>query len=302
MPIKRDWMVGYRFGRVVVTAHAGRSMWHVKCDCGEEKTVRTDHLRRGLSQSCGCLSAEMARARNRRHGDTVGYTQTAEYRTWRKMIVRCENKNCADYYLYGARGIKVCQEWRESFAEFLAHVGRKPSPKHSIDRINNNGNYEPGNVRWATARQQRRNQRSKQEVRIAAAAVAAGSLLLSLLLVPSVSAHDYKRPDLDHWYGGLRNPRSSNSAVRSVGCCSKTDCHETQAAMRGNEWWARLAVRNGVDWDPGPWVRVPEDAILPNQNNPTGSAVICHSMSRGVDGNIDPASNTVFCFIRPTES
>lgn len=85
--------------------------------------------------------------------------KTTEYRTWVNMIQRCENPRHISYKDYGAKGITVCAEWRHNYKAFLAHVGRKPSPKHSIDRINSAGNYEPGNVRWATRLEQGRNRR-----------------------------------------------------------------------------------------------------------------------------------------------
>lgn len=120
--------------------------------------------------------------------------------------------------------------------------------------------------------------------------------------------HDWKRPDLDNWYGSLKNPHASSNVVRDVGCCSKDDCHETEAEMRGNEWWARLGTRvrtadgQNLEWKPGPWVKVPPEAVLEQHDNPTGNAVICHSMVISMDGEIKPETSTVFCFIRPTES
>jgi hypothetical protein len=82
------------------------------------------------------------------------------------MITRCENPNVHNYASYGGRGVRVCSAWRGDFAAFLAHVGRRPSPQHSIDRIDNDGNYEPGNVRWATTAQQNRNQRDNLFVEV----------------------------------------------------------------------------------------------------------------------------------------
>jgi hypothetical protein len=98
---------------------------------------------------------------NLRHGDTR-HGRTPEYYAWVSMIRRCHAPRARNYRLYGARGITVCQRWRESFPTFLGDVGRKPSPDLSLDRIDNNGNYEPGNVRWATRSEQQRNKRPFQ--------------------------------------------------------------------------------------------------------------------------------------------
>lgn len=116
--------------------------------------------------------------------------------------------------------------------------------------------------------------------------------------------HDRNRPDLDQWYGDLRNPRSNNSAVQRFGCCSKQDCHTTEAEMRGNDWWARLGNIHppSADWDLQDWVKVPPEAVLLNSTNPTGSAVICHERDMmGGTSRVDPKSR-IWCFIPPTES
>jgi hypothetical protein len=132
-------------------------------------------------------------------------------------------------------------------------------------------------------------------------------LLWLLLWCTPALGHDWKRPDLDAWYGSLKNPRASSGVVRDIGCCSKEDCHETEAEMRGNDWWARLGsqhrVKAGIDWELADWVKVPAEAVLLHQTNPTGSAVICHSVTLTDGGRrIDPAASTVFCFVPPSES
>ena len=92
-----------------------------------------------------------------KHGHATHANRTPEYGAWRNMITRCEVPTDRYFLHYGGRGIAVCPRWRKSFVDFLADIGERPSPKHSLDRINNDGNYEPGNVRWATAREQARN-------------------------------------------------------------------------------------------------------------------------------------------------
>lgn len=96
---------------------------------------------------------------NFKHGQATKGKVTTEYRIWSCMIDRCENVNTPAYSDYGGRGIKVCERWRNSFESFLSDVGKRPSKNHSLDRLNNDGNYEPGNFRWATRKEQSRNTR-----------------------------------------------------------------------------------------------------------------------------------------------
>lgn len=104
------------------------------------------------------MTASLISTRRRRHGDTIGYEKTFEYRVWRGMISRCHNSRVKSYKDYGAKGVSVCERWRRSFAAFLEDMGRAPTHKHSIDRYpNRRGHYEPRNCRWANSKQQRRN-------------------------------------------------------------------------------------------------------------------------------------------------
>lgn len=131
-----------------------------RCSCGNEKEIWACHVRSGATRSCGCLVADNNRKLRQRlsHGDCAGGKLSAEYRVWVSMMSRCSNPMVKSYPNYGGRGIIVCEKWKASFSDFLADVGRRPGPKHSLDRFpNNNGNYEPGNVRWATAAEQNRN-------------------------------------------------------------------------------------------------------------------------------------------------
>jgi hypothetical protein len=153
--------VGQRFGRLLVLAHGSRPKYFIcQCDCKNTREIRRDHLANG-TKSCGCLQREAAMAAHRTHGDS-GKTESSEYRSWRAAVNRCHNPNHCFFPNYGGRGITVCEEWRHDYSAFLGHVGRKPTPVHSLDRIDSNRGYEPGNVRWATKEIQARNTRANR--------------------------------------------------------------------------------------------------------------------------------------------
>jgi hypothetical protein len=133
-----------------------------RCECGREHVALLGNVVSGMTRSCGCLLDE---ARRQPKNVIHGLAHTSEYRTWQGMLRRCENPDEASYHNYGGRGIRVCERWH-SFESFYADMGTKPSPRHSLDRINNDGNYEPGNCRWATSKQQCRNTRRTQRFEI----------------------------------------------------------------------------------------------------------------------------------------
>ena len=161
---------GQKFERLTVVRHVGfdkhrNAIWLCRCDCGEQKALRSGSLRTGHIRSCGCLSSETIVARNREAASQNGEAirRTPEYRCWWGIKSRCYNPNTAKYNIYGGAGVTVCARWLESYSNFLADMGRRPSPKHSIDRYPNPaGNYEPTKCRWATPIQQRHNRRGKQ--------------------------------------------------------------------------------------------------------------------------------------------
>jgi hypothetical protein len=153
-------LVGQRFGRLTVMSRCPRrprdkeSRWHCKCDCGNDRDVLAGNLRSGQHISCGCLRKE----RNLLHGQAGRRTPT--YMSWAGMFARCYNPKTQQYKNYGGRGIKVHPSFRD-FQTFLEHIGERP-PGTSLDRIDVNGDYAPGNVRWATDKQQTRNKRDNR--------------------------------------------------------------------------------------------------------------------------------------------
>lgn len=152
---------GNVYGRLTVLAYAGKtksgdSKWSCRCECGNITTVPRGSLRKGYggTKSCGCG----------RRSQGGGYS-TTEYTTWKEMKRRCYNRRNSQYHLYGGRGIVICDRWRTSFVNFLADMGPKPFPEATIDRYpDNNGNYEPGNCRWATKLEQGQNTRKARVI------------------------------------------------------------------------------------------------------------------------------------------
>lgn len=151
-------IAGRKFGKLTVRELSGFkgkiSVWLCDCACGGTIDAWGNLLRTGRTQHCGCLSIY------------DGHSQHPLFNTWNGMIDRCHNESSKSYRLYGARGIEVCARWRNSFDDFAADVGDKPSPRHSLGRIDNDGNYEPGNVRWETRWEQQRNKRSCRYVTV----------------------------------------------------------------------------------------------------------------------------------------
>lgn len=163
-------LVGEKFGRLTVKDFSDsdgheseRARWLCLCECGQTVIVTGKRLRSGNTKSCGCLRAESGRLRvkdlavsNRKHGMAT----TPEYDSWRAMIDRCTNQDHVAYHNYGGRGIKICERWLECFENFFTDMGPRPKPTDSLDRFpDHNGNYEPGNCRWATKKEQGRNTR-----------------------------------------------------------------------------------------------------------------------------------------------
>jgi len=153
-------LTGKRYGRLVVIERANFGDRHIKwvcvCDCGNRTTPHGDALKIGLTASCGCIRAELVRQRCITHGNALGYKSTPELRAWQHAKARCVTKTDAKYKNYGGRGIRMCDEWLNNPSAFLSYVGKRP-PGCTLDRIRVHGDYAPGNVRWATPKQQANN-------------------------------------------------------------------------------------------------------------------------------------------------
>jgi hypothetical protein len=162
---------GDRYGQLVIlretTPHGnGRAYraFECLCNCGDTVSVMLKSLRSGHTVSCGCVASSV-RLKNSSAAKTHGDTQSPEYQAWRHMRYRCYVSTSSEYHRYGALGVTVCAEWRGDYSAFLLYVGRRPGPEYSLDRWPDPfGNYEPGNVRWATPEQQMHNLRNNNWV------------------------------------------------------------------------------------------------------------------------------------------
>ena len=153
-------LAGMKFNRWTVIEKVGKEaqgiVWMCRCDCGTEKTVSGGNLRSGLSKSCGCWNLEQVRSAKKH-----GMSKSPEFKVWKLMRNRCNNTDSPDYPRWGGRGIRVCPRWDASFSDFYADMGPRPDGT-SIERMDNNGNYDPGNCKWATDEEQAHNKRNNR--------------------------------------------------------------------------------------------------------------------------------------------
>jgi len=156
-------LTGRIFGRLTVKSRIvppkGRTLFVCACECGNEVTVNGSDLQTGNNVSCGCFRTTRIGKVNYKHGAASKNDLTGAYRSWRAMKDRCHNEDNSNFKAYGARGVKVCDRWIESFENFFADMGERPEGQ-SLDRIDVNGDYEPANCRWASVTEQARNQRT----------------------------------------------------------------------------------------------------------------------------------------------
>jgi hypothetical protein len=162
-------LTGRKFTRLLVIARAGSnkhgfSIWKCVCDCGNERIVGAGELLRGESKSCGCLRTERISKLKFKHGHARSGNASPTYQSWMAMHLRCTNPNSNNWENYGGRGITICERWQgeHGFENFLADLGERPEG-HTLDRREVNGNYEPGNCRWATPTEQSNNRRNTQQ-------------------------------------------------------------------------------------------------------------------------------------------
>lgn len=166
-PIAED-LTGQAFSRLTVVEYVGDRRWRCRCVCGKEVFPDGSSLRKGKTKSCGCQRRDDTIARNRtadragrKNGRFLhGLHGTPEYTIWKGLKQRCSNPRLKAYANYGGRGVCVCERWRLSFDAFLEDMGSRPSPQHEIDRIDNDGNYEPSNCRWVKRAVNSRNKRT----------------------------------------------------------------------------------------------------------------------------------------------
>lgn len=202
---------GERFSRLTVQEDLGRISTAGRnrrarciCDCGQLCEVAVVNLRTGNTRSCGCLKAELDAAPSI-HGHSRRRSESKEYRAWKAMITRCTNPKAKNWDIYGGRGISVCPEWRESFSAFFGHIGQAPSDQHTVDRKDGDGNYEPGNVRWATRKEQQSNRRDAIFVQF-------NGQRMRIHDVARITGKSYR-----YWWNHFRHDPSSCSSLAGKG-------------------------------------------------------------------------------------
>jgi hypothetical protein len=208
--------VGTRFGRLVVIGDSEphimpngtkQSRWLCQCDCGETTVSVPSIMKSGTKQSCGCLARELSSKRLVKHGGTG----TPEHECWLSMRKRCYDPGQRSYALYGARGIVVCDEWLNSFEQFFADMGPRPSPAHSIEREDNDGPYAPWNCSWELFPVQCRNKRNNHWVTYNGERMILGDATKAAGITPAAYYSRVKRNWPEHMLFTPMRPKRTNS-------------------------------------------------------------------------------------------
>ena len=154
-------LIGQKVGKLTVIGRASKNKFLCECECGNKTEVFGSNLNRRHTVSCGCYQKEIRGLSSVTHG----MTKTDEFNIWQSMKQRCYDKNCKAFAHYGGRGIRICNRWIESFENFILDIGKRPSKQHSIERVNNDGDYELSNCKWATKREQAQNRRYNVKIK-----------------------------------------------------------------------------------------------------------------------------------------
>lgn len=237
---KFKYKAGDKFNHWKLIEYAGNGKWLAECDCGNKRNVFISHITKGNSKSCGSLTCTvLTRGSHRR-------THTTEYRIWNSAKQRCINPNNDRYKDYGGAGVIMCDRWLNSFENFLCDMGEKPD-KHSLDRVNPFGNYEPSNCRWATAKEQQNNRRS-QAVKGYSIAAEAEKAKLPYKLVSSRLQRGWSLADATTipLIKSDKIVRCKESKDIKLRCTNKSGVRGVHQNKRSGKWVAQITVAGKV--------------------------------------------------------
>ncbi len=248
---KRTDMAGTRYGLLLAICDVGRvssgdRKWKFACDCGSQFEAAGYAVRSGRVVSCPSCAAKRTVAASITHGKT----DTDEYRIWTGILTRCKNPKSKAYQSYGGRGIGVCDQWANSFESFLEDMGARPSKNHSIDRRDNDGDYEPGNCRWATRAEQAANKRNTVRVQIGGELVRVPDLAERVGITRSAIHLRLKKNVIDPTKGSQRNGCVTYQGVTDTysGWSRRTGIKPSTIAMRlkAYGWSIEKALTQGA--------------------------------------------------------